>query len=472
MTAPRNELWLGTLASIGVATGLLAVAEIPTEHSYRPSLVLPASIVVAGLLFSLLAREWRLVRRVSRERLPRLAAKGLLLSLSSASEEVIWRWFLLGGLAGPLGALPALAVSTLGFALAHGWQGHGRFVHLLTGGTFGAIFLVTGSLSGAVAAHVTYNLLIAVAVESERARSSPETPSGVEQSGELVVELSAVEKSFGEVKALDGVDLAVRRGEVVALLGQNGAGKTTALSLVLGLRRPDRGRASLFGLDPTDRRARSRLGVTPQEIGFPHTLKVAEILDFVRAHYPSPASAESLLAEFGLETTAGRQAGGLSGGQKRRLATALAFAGRPEAIVLDEPTTGLDVESRRALWESVRTFSKQGGTVLLTTHNLAEAEALASRVIVIHRGRILAEGTVAEIRARAGLKTVRLTAQELPELPAGVQVTREGASLVLHTRDADELVRSLVEQGVSLAGLEVVPVSLEDAFLGLTEGEP
>jgi len=463
------DLRRGTLASVGVATGLLALVEVPVEQSYPLSLVVPASVVAAGALFGLLSREWRLLRRVAAERLPHLAAKIVLLSLSAASEEVIWRWFLLGGLAGPLGVLPALALTTLAFALAHGWQGHGRFVHLLTGSTFGGIFLVTGSLTGAIAAHATYNLLIAVAVESERSVAPQMTTERT--SGELVAELSAVEKSFGEVKALEGVDLVVRRGEVVALLGQNGAGKTTALGILVGLRRPDRGTAALFGLDPRDARARLRLGVTPQEIGFPPTLKVEEIVELVRAHYASPASTSSLLADFGLESRARRQAGGLSGGEKRRLATALAFAGNPDAMVLDEPTTGLDVEARRGLWEAVRAFADAGGTVLLTTHNLAEAEALASRVVVLHRGRVLADGTVPELRARAGVKTIRLQAQDLPELPSGVHVAREGDSLVLQTREADELLRSLVAQGVSLKSLEVLPVSLEDAFLGLTGEE-
>jgi ABC-2 type transport system ATP-binding protein len=217
----------------------------------------------------------------------------------------------------------------------------------------------------------------------------------------IAAALRAVTKRFGNTAALDSVDLEVPAGEVLALLGPNGAGKTTALSLLLGLRRPDAGSVELFGLDPRMAGARVSVGATPQESGFPPTLRVGELVDFVRAHFPAPAPAGELLERFGLAGIARRQAGGLSGGERRRLSVALAFAGRPRALFLDEPTAGLDVESRRAVWQELRSYAAAGGTVLLTTHHLEEAEALASRVVVLARGVVVAEGSPAELFGRA-----------------------------------------------------------------------
>jgi ABC-2 type transport system ATP-binding protein len=229
--------------------------------------------------------------------------------------------------------------------------------------------------------------------------------------------LRRVTKRFGETTALDAVDLEIAAGEVVALLGPNGAGKTTALSILLGLRRPDSGRAELFGCDPRRPSARTAIGVTPQDGGFPLTLRVGEVVDLVRAHFPHPAPRQELLERFGLADIARRQTGGLSGGERRRLSVALAFAGRPQAVFLDEPTTGLDIEARRAAWREVGRFAGEGGTVLLTTHYLEEAEALASRIVLIARGRIVAEGTSVELAARAsaaGLEEAFLALTEAP----------------------------------------------------------
>jgi ABC-2 type transport system ATP-binding protein len=217
----------------------------------------------------------------------------------------------------------------------------------------------------------------------------------------IAAALRTVTKRFGDTLALDSVDLELRAGEVMALLGPNGAGKTTALSLLLGLRRPDAGSAVLFGRDPRTAAARTSIGVTPQESGFPPTLRVRELVDLVRAHFPAPAPAGELLERFGLGGVARRQAGGLSGGERRRLSVALAFAGRPRALFLDEPTSGLDVESRRAVWQELRSYAAVGGTVLLTTHHLEEAEALASRVVLLARGTVVAEGSPAELSTRA-----------------------------------------------------------------------
>jgi ABC-2 type transport system ATP-binding protein len=229
--------------------------------------------------------------------------------------------------------------------------------------------------------------------------------------------LHGVSKRFGETVALEDVDLSIEAGQIVALLGPNGAGKTTALSILLGLRRPDAGRAEIFGLDPRAARARLAIGVTPQESGFPPTLRVCEIVDLVRAHFPFPAEKADLLDRFGLADVARRQAGGLSGGERRRLAVALAFAGEPAAIFLDEPTAGLDVESRRAVWAEIDGYCTDGGTVLLTTHHLDEAERLAHRVVVLAKGRIVAEGSPAAVadQARAsGLEDAFISLTRVP----------------------------------------------------------
>ena len=209
----------------------------------------------------------------------------------------------------------------------------------------------------------------------------------------ITAALRGVTKRFAGVAALDGVDLELRRGEMLALLGPNGAGKTTALSLMLGLRRPDAGRAELFGADPRHPASRAAVGVTPQETGFPPTLRVGEIVDLVRAHFEAPVATVELLGRFGLTECGRRQVGGLSGGERRRLAVALAFAGRPLAVFLDEPTTGLDVEARRAVWNELQAYTEGGGTILLTTHYLEEAEALASRVVLLACGRVAGEGS-------------------------------------------------------------------------------
>ena len=218
-----------------------------------------------------------------------------------------------------------------------------------------------------------------------------------------VAELRGVHKRYRKAIALRGVDLQLHPGELVALLGPNGAGTTTAVGILLGQRRPDAGSARLFGRDPTLPATRRSVGVTPQEVGFPDNLTVTEVVGLVRVHYPHPAATSELLERFGLAEVAGRRAGGLSGGQQRRLAVALAFAGRPQAVVMDEPTTGLDVEARHRLWEVVRAFVADGGAVLLTTHYLEEAQALASRVVVIADGTIVAHGSVEDITTRAGL---------------------------------------------------------------------
>ena len=277
-----------------------------------------------------------------------------------------------------------------------------------------------------------------------------------------------VSRRYGERLALDGVSLDIPAGGVLGLLGPNGAGKSTLLNLLVGLRSPSSGTVELFGGDPRDPARRRQIGVTPQETGLPDTLRVRECVAFVAAHFPDPVPAGALLAQFGLDDLAGRQTGGLSGGQKRRLAVALAFAGRPRLVFLDEPTTGLDVQARHTLWDAVRVFAAQGGTVVLTSHYLEEIEALADRVIVLGTGRVLADDTVGAIRAMVGIHRVSVLAGELPALPNVVSIEHVDGRTSLLTPDADQLVRDLVHAGVPFHGLQVQPTTLEEAFLTLT----
>jgi ABC-2 type transport system ATP-binding protein len=281
----------------------------------------------------------------------------------------------------------------------------------------------------------------------------------------------AVEASrrYGDTLALDRITLDIAAGELVGLLGPNGAGKTTLVSLLTGIRRPTSGRVELCGGDPCLPASRRTLGVTPQETGLPASLRVGEVVDFVRAHFDNPLDRGELLERFGLADLVRRQTGGLSGGQRRRVAVALAFAGRPQIVFLDEPTTGLDVQARRALWEGVRAFHADGGTVLLTSHYLEEIEALARRVVVIGDGRVLADDTVDAVRDLVAIRRVSLTCRvPLPVLDGLIGVEAQGDRLHLLTPDADRLVRDLVAHDVPFAELEVRPTSLEEAFLTLT----
>ena len=217
---------------------------------------------------------------------------------------------------------------------------------------------------------------------------------------------------------------------------------------------------------------RRALGVTPQETGLPASLRVGEVVDFVGAHYPDPLGGAEVLDRFGLSDLVKRQTGGLSGGQKRRVAVALAFVGRPRIVFLDEPTTGLDVEARRALWDGVRAFHADGGTVVLTSHYLEEVEALAERVVVIGGGRVLADDSVSAVRGLVAIRRVSVTsAGPVPDLPGVVGREADGTRTHLLTPDADRLVRDLVSHDVPFADLEVRPTSLEEAFLTLTVPE-
>src|ERR1700693_2690323 len=226
-------------------------------------------------------------------------------------------------------------------------------------------------------------------------------------SDSIVASLENVNKNYGSVRALHGVDFRVRAGQVVALLGPNGAGKTTAVKLLLGLMQPNLGRARVFGGDPTNPQNRMRTGAMLQVGRVPETLRVGEHIDLFSTYYPKPMPLEVVLAAAGLEKLRDRKFGDLSGGQRQRTLFALAICGNPDLLFLDEPTAGLDVEARRGLWEEIRRLVDRGKTVLLTTHYLEEADALADRIAVINQGEIIAEGSPAEIKAQTSGKRIR-----------------------------------------------------------------
>ena len=298
-------------------------------------------------------------------------------------------------------------------------------------------------------------------------------PADIANSDQIVASLEGVNKNYGSVRALRGVDFRVRAGEVVALLGPNGAGKTTAVKLLLGLIQPNSGKARVFGGDPTNPENRMKTGAMLQVGRVPETLRVREHIDLFSSYYPKPMPSAEVLAAAGLEKLSNRKFGELSGGQRQRVLFALAICGDPDLLFLDEPTVGLDVEARRMLWDEIRRLVERGKTVLLTTHYLQEADALADRIAVLNQGEIIAQGTPSEIKAKTAGKRIRcitsLSVSTLRQIP-GVTEVKEGREAVeLHAVQAEPVVRDLLARDARLSGLEVTSAGLEDAFLALTQ---
>ena len=292
---------------------------------------------------------------------------------------------------------------------------------------------------------------------------------------DFAVQLEHASKSFGKVQALKQVSFKVEPGEVIAFLGPNGAGKTTAISLMMGLRAPDSGTATIFGLDPRDPQNRSRIGAMLQESDVPSTLKVREVVDFIARAHSNPLTVAKALEMADLTELANRPASNLSGGQKKRLAFALAVIGNPDILFLDEQTAALDVEARRGFWEQVGTFTRSGKTIILTTNYLEEADAIAERIVVINAGEIVAQGTPAAIKARVGGKIVRfksprLEAAMLEKLP----ITRSSINaetVELYTLEPEQVLRELFIRNVPMSDLEVRGGGLEEAFVQITNSQ-
>jgi ABC-2 type transport system ATP-binding protein len=287
-----------------------------------------------------------------------------------------------------------------------------------------------------------------------------------------IATLEGASKRYGALTALEPTDLAIGAGEVLALLGPNGAGKTTALGLLTGRLSPNAGRARLFGQDPRDWQARRQIGVMLQEAKLPETLRVAELIRLQSGYYAAPRPLAETLELAGLVDIAQRRYSQLSGGQQRRVQFALAICGRAPLLFVDEPTVGLDVDARRNFWRVLRQLRASGSSIVLTTHYLEEADALADRIVLLAGGRVLAEDTPAGIKARASGKRVRagtrLPAALIASWPEAQAVQMDGERCEIRTAHPEALLRRLLAADASLSELEVLPLSLEEAFLSLT----
>ncbi|WP_406487893.1 ABC transporter ATP-binding protein [Streptomyces phaeochromogenes] len=292
-----------------------------------------------------------------------------------------------------------------------------------------------------------------------------------------VVGFDQVTKTYGSVRAVDGLTLALHPGETVALLGPNGAGKSTTLDLLLGLKHPDGGSVRVFGGSPREAIVGGRVGAMLQSGGLMDEVTVGELVRLACDLHPKPFPVSDVLARASLTQLADRKVNKLSGGQQQRVRFALATAGDSDLIVLDEPTTGMDVSARQAFWATMREQADQGRTVLFATHYLEEADAIADRVLVLHRGRLLADGTAAEIKAKAGARRIAFDLEgpidepALRDLPFLTALDVSGHTVRIQSSDADATVHALYGLGVYPRNLEVAGLGLEQAFVAITAAE-
>ncbi len=287
------------------------------------------------------------------------------------------------------------------------------------------------------------------------------------------ISFTGVSKSYGDVRAVETLDLEIGAGQTVALLGPNGAGKSTSIGMLLGLIRPSAGEVRVFGESPAAAVKAGRIGAMLQDGELVYGLTVKEVVAFVRGLYPDPMPLEEILELANLTDLAKRRADQLSGGQAQRVRFAIAIAGAPRLLVLDEPTSAMDVESRRSFWKSMRAYAEGGRTLLFATHYLEEADENADRIIVVARGRVVADGTPQEIKSAAGGGTVTFTIADQPSagldtLPGVTAVEVRGATATLQTSDPDATVQALYATGIRVRDLEVKGADLEDAFVSLT----
>jgi len=287
------------------------------------------------------------------------------------------------------------------------------------------------------------------------------------------IHLAGLTKSFGTVRAVDGIDLVVAPGETVALLGPNGAGKSTTIDMILGLNKPDSGAVHVFGMSPLQAVQVGAIGAMLQTGELIRDLKVRELLHMMASLYPNPASIDEVIEITGIGEIADRITNKLSGGQTQRVRAAIALISNPDLLVLDEPTVAMDVEGRHVFWQSIRRIAASGRTVVFATHYLEEADTYADRIVLMARGRIVADGPATEIKATVGLRMIRATLPdvELYELNAmdGVSSSdRRGDSVVLHCSDSDLAIRALLREYPQASDIEISGAGLEQAFLLLT----
>ncbi|MFC4811119.1 ABC transporter ATP-binding protein [Paenibacillus sp. GCM10023250] len=289
------------------------------------------------------------------------------------------------------------------------------------------------------------------------------------------IQLTGVSKIYKDKKAVDNLTLSVAEGTVVALLGPNGAGKTTTVSMILGLHKPTKGTVKLLGGNPGDAGVRDRIGAMLQDVSVIDGLKVGESINLFRSYYTKPLPLDYLLKVSNLEAEKDKLASALSGGQQRRLGFALALAGDPDVIFLDEPTVGMDVTSRQLFWDTVRAMAGKGRTIVLTTHYLDEADSIADRIVVINNGRIIADGTPGEIKSETTGRVVSfvagpsITTDALHRLPGVTDVEWSGRKVKVFSRDTDALIRALVESRFDMRDIEIHSGGLDDAFQALVE---
>lgn len=290
--------------------------------------------------------------------------------------------------------------------------------------------------------------------------------------GAPAIELVGLEKSFGSVHAVRGLDLTIEQGEIVAFLGPNGAGKTTTIDMMLGLSTPSAGSARVFGMDPRDAIGRGLVAAVMQTGGLLKDLTVRETVDLTASLFVQTRSVDECLERAGIADIGDRRVQKCSGGQQQRLRFAMALVSDPALVVLDEPTTGMDVTGRRDFWSAIRQDAQRGRTVLFATHYLEEADQYADRIILVRKGEIVADGTGAQIKAMATGRTVRATMsglsdRELAGIPGVDSVELQGDSVTLHSKDSDAVARYLFTN-TNARDVEITARGLEDAFIALT----
>src|SRR5580693_3941251 len=294
----------------------------------------------------------------------------------------------------------------------------------------------------------------------------------------LAVDLTGIHKNFGHVRAVDGVDLKLASGEIVAILGPNGAGKTSTIDIILGLSQPSAGQVSVFGMQPRQAISRGLISAVMQTGGLLRDLTVFETVEYTASLFAQAQSPREALSRAGIAEIADRRVGKCSGGEQQRLRFAMALLSDPELLVLDEPTTGMDVEGRRTFWAAIRKDAEQGRTVLFATHYLEEADAYADRIVLLRHGQKIADGTASEIKAMSAGRTVRATVPgaseaELSAIPGADSVDIRGDTVLIHSGDSDAVARYLLTR-TSARDLEIAARGIEEAFLALTgdDAEP